>query len=64
MLLRRLKAGKLSPISISPQLAEPEKIGQIVLIPDQQVDSVGALIARNLVQHHFQLAVLQGSYFG
>jgi hypothetical protein len=62
MLLRRLKAGKLSPISVSPLLAEPAKVDQIVLIPDHQVDSVGALIAQNLIQHNFQLAVFQGLF--
>ncbi|KAI6175731.1 Protein-tyrosine-phosphatase [Aphelenchoides bicaudatus] len=61
MLLRRLKSGKLAPISICPLLAEPQKIAKIVLIPDQHEDSnsVGSLIAQNLLQHHFQLAVFQ-----
>lgn len=65
MLMRRLKSGKLAPASISPLLTDSQKVGLTVLIPDQSdsPNSVAMLIIQNLLQHQFQLGVLQGSLF-
>lgn len=62
MLLRRLKSGKLTPTSISPLLTDSQKVGQVVLVPDNLEDpnSVALLIAQTLLQYQFQLGLFQG----
>jgi hypothetical protein len=65
MLMRRLKSGKLAPVSISPLLTDAQKVGLVVLIPNQSdgPNSVAMLIAQTLLQHQFQLALFQGLLF-